>query len=193
MLTRARRRQGTQQLIKAIGHPLRSEVLTILTERTASPIEMAKELDDSVGNVSYHVGRLVKLDCAELVGEKPVRGVVEHFYRAISRPLVDLEEWEQLPPAVAKHFVGQAMQKTLDDFTQAGVAGLLAPQEDLHLSRTPLLVDAEGRREALELHARTLDETLEIQARSARRMAQTSETGIPLSSSQGCFELPASA
>ncbi len=193
MATLETRRQASQQLIKAVAHPLRSEILTILAERTASPAEMAKELDVEVGNVSYHVSRLVKLGCAELVAEKPVRGVIEHFYRAISRPLVDVEEWERMPPAVASHFAGQAVQRILDDFTRAATAGLLAPQEDLHLSRTPLLLDEEGRREALELHAQALGEILEIQARSSERMAVSGEAGTAVSSSQACFDVPAGA
>lgn len=191
MALKARRRQATQKLAKAVAHPLRSEIFTALTERIASPAELAKELDESVSNVSYHVGRLVDLDCAELVDEKPVRGVVEHFYRATKRTLVDIEDWEQLQPAVGEHFAGQAMQRILDDFTRAADANLLATAARLHLSRTRLLLDEEGRREALEVHEQALSEVLEIQARSAERMATSGEPGSHVSSSQACFEMPA--
>jgi DNA-binding transcriptional ArsR family regulator len=191
MAIKPERRQATQKLAKAVAHPLRSEIFTILTERVASPAELAKELKESVGNVSYHVGRLVELGCAELVDEKPVRGAVEHFYRAITRTLVDIEDWEQLQPAVGEHFAGQAMQKILDDFMRSAEANLLATAARLHLSRTRLLLDEEGRREALEVHEQALSEVLEIQSRSAERMAASGEPGFHISSAQACFEVPA--
>lgn len=190
MAIKAQRRQATQKLAKAVAHPLRSEIFTVLTERIASPAELAKELKESVSNVSYHVGRLVELGCAELVDEKPVRGAVEHFYRATTRTLVDIEDWEQLQPAVGEHFAGQAMQKILDDFMRSAKANLLVTAASLHLSRTRLLLDEEGRREALEVHEQALSEVLEIQARSAERMAASGDPGFQISSSQACFEVP---
>jgi DNA-binding transcriptional ArsR family regulator len=191
MATRAMRRQATLNRRKAMAHPLRSEVLAILSERQASPAEMARQLGESVGNVSYHVNKLVAWDCAELVGERPVRGAIEHFYRATSRPLVDTDEWEQLRPEVARHLAGEIMQKQLDDFVQSIEAELLAADSNFHLTRTRLLLDHEGRQEAIDVHERTRNELLEVQARSAERMARSGEAGIQVSSSQGCFEVPA--
>jgi hypothetical protein len=43
---------------------------------------------------------LVRLECVELVSERPVRGAVEHFYRATELHLIDTDEWEELDPMV---------------------------------------------------------------------------------------------
>ncbi len=80
-------------LAAIVAHPTRARAFLILAERTASPAEIAKEIGKDVGHVGYHVRKLQQLDLIELVDEKPVRGAVEHFYRAIERPMVTEEEF----------------------------------------------------------------------------------------------------
>jgi DNA-binding transcriptional ArsR family regulator len=190
MATKTQRRKAAENRIKAIGHPLRAEVLRILTERTASPAEMARELDEELSNVSYHTKQLVEFECAELVSTRPVRGALEHFYRATERPLIDIEEWEELDPVMAENMICESVQKTLDDFVAAARAQTIGSDENFHLTRTPLLLDEEGLQEALEAHERARVEILEIQSRSAQRMVESGEKGIHISTSQGCFRMP---
>ena len=83
--TSDRRRLESERLMKAMSHPLRAAILRVLNDRTASPAELARELDDHLHNVSYHTKRLEQLGCVELVKERHVRGAVEHFYRATTR------------------------------------------------------------------------------------------------------------
>jgi DNA-binding transcriptional ArsR family regulator len=190
MATKTQRRKAAENRIKAIGHPLRAEVLRILTERTASPAEMARELDEELSNVSYHTKQLVEFECAELVSTRPVRGALEHFYRATERPLIDIEEWEELDPVMAENMICESVQKTLDDFVAAARAQTIGSDENFHLTRTPLLLYEEGLQEALEAHERARVEILEIQSRSAQRMVESGEKGIHISTSQGCFRMP---
>ena len=75
------------RIIKALGHPLRQRILQVLNTRVASPSEIAAQLDEPLGNVSYHVKTLLEYDCVELVETAPVRGAVEHFYRATDATL----------------------------------------------------------------------------------------------------------
>src|SRR6201996_6060183 len=75
-------------LASIVAHPTRARAFTILTERTASPVEIAQEIGKDVGHVGYHVRKLQQLNLIELVDERPVRGAVEHFYRAIERPVI---------------------------------------------------------------------------------------------------------
>jgi len=75
-----------RRLIKALGHPVRVRALEVLSERVASPSELAKELREPLGNVAYHVKILEENDAIELVRTAPVRGALEHFYRANIRP-----------------------------------------------------------------------------------------------------------
>lgn len=192
MATKVRRRQAAENRIKAMGHPLRSAILRILADRTASPAEMAKELGEELSNVSYHTRQLVVLECAELVRTRPVRGALEHFYRATERHLIHTEDWEDLDPLIAESLVCEFMQRILDDFLASAEAGMVGSDENFHLTRTPLVLDELGLQEAMAAHERARLEILEVEARSAARMVESKETGIHVSSSQGCFELPGS-
>src|SRR5262245_53785641 len=84
-------------LAKALSHPLRMQILTILGQRVASPVELATELDVPLNNLSYHVRTLLDLGCIELVRTEPRRGTLEHFYRAIERPIISTDEWNTIP------------------------------------------------------------------------------------------------
>ena len=86
-----------QRLFKALSHPLRFQALIILSERVASPNELAKELNEGLSQVSYHVKVLKDCECIELVKTEPRRGAVEHYYRATSRAFLSDDEWARLP------------------------------------------------------------------------------------------------
>jgi hypothetical protein len=190
MSTKTQRRKATENRIKAMNHPLRATILRTLTERTASPAEMARELDEELSNVSYHTKQLVEFECAELVSTRPVRGALEHFYRATERHLIDTEEWEELDPVIAEDILCDIVQKVLDDFVTSRRAGVIGADERFHLTRTLMVLDEQGMQEALEAHERARLELAEIQARSANRLVESGEKGTNVSSAQGCFGLP---
>lgn len=175
-----------------MNHPLRARLLRILVERTSSPAEMARELDEDLSNVSYHTKQLVELECAELVSTRPVRGALEHFYRATERSYVNREEWDDLDPVMAENILSEVMQKSLDDYVGAAQAETIGNAGAFHMTRTPLVVDEAGLQEALEAHEQVRLELLEIASRSAERMVESGEEGINVSSSQLCFKMPSS-
>src|SRR6266567_332970 len=76
---------------------LRGRILQRLGERVASPGDLAVELGAPLGVVSYHVRMLRDYDCVELVRTEPVRGALQHFYRATARPRLDDQQWRMLP------------------------------------------------------------------------------------------------
>jgi DNA-binding transcriptional ArsR family regulator len=190
MSTKTQRRKASENRIKAMNHPLRAAVLDILANRISSPAEMARELDEELSNVSYHTKQLVEFECAELVSTRPVRGALEHFYRATERHLLDTEEWEEIEPLIAEGLVCEFMQKILDDFVKSVRAGVVGSDAEFHLTRTPLVLDEEGVKEALAAHERAREELLEIEVRSAARSVESGEEGTNVSSSQGFFKMP---
>lgn len=190
MSPKTQRRKAAENRIKAMSHPLRAAILGILADRTASPAEMARELEEELSNVSYHTKQLVEFEHAELVSTRPVRGALEHFYRATERHLVDTEEWEELDPVMGESLVCEFMQKILDDFVASARASIIGSDPKFHLTRTPLVLDEQGLQEALEAHERARLEILEIESRSAARMLESGEQGTNVSSSQACFKMP---
>jgi predicted ArsR family transcriptional regulator len=159
------------ELTKAMTHPTRNHVLAVLTERTASPKEIAKELDRTIRHVTYHLGVLADLDCVELVRSEPAMGgrVVEHFYRATKRPWLNRESWALLDETDQRGVTATLMELVTTDISEAMSAGTFSDPADNHISRTPLTVDAEGWTEVVtELNA-TLERLLQIQTRVNER------------------------
>lgn len=94
-------------VVKALAHPLRVRALAILVQRAASPSELADELGEPLGNVSYHVRLLYDHGLIELVSTTPRRGAIEHHYRAredrhlsIAELTLDGHGWEELQSAL---------------------------------------------------------------------------------------------
>src|SRR4029453_5690768 len=90
------------RIVRALSHPIRHRVLVALNERGASPKELAAELGEPLGNVSYHTRVLAQLGCIELVSTTQRRGALEHHYRAVMRPFFDDAAWAQIPASTRR-------------------------------------------------------------------------------------------
>lgn len=184
-------RRGKSNRIKAMEHPLRARILRTLVERgVMSPAQLARDLGAELSDVSYHVRRLDELDCAELVEIRPVRGAVEHFYRATERHLIDTDEWEQLDPFTAEDLVCGYVQRILDDFVESRRAEIVGYDQHFHITRTPLVLDPEAFEEAMDSYERHRLEISEIERRSAERRHEQGTPAIPTSSSLLLFKIP---
>lgn len=177
-------------LAAIVAHPTRARAFTILTERTASPVEIAQEIGKDVGHVGYHVRKLLQLNLVELVDERPVRGAVEHFYRAIERPFVSEEEFASLSVSEREIFTRYIMQRLVADVARSMDENVFAARTNHAILRTPMLVDDDGFQEMCELHIEMYERTLDIQARSAERMTGSDKEGIPAISASMFFEVP---
>ncbi|HEX4464074.1 MAG TPA: winged helix-turn-helix domain-containing protein [Solirubrobacterales bacterium] len=180
--TKTKKKKGTgvdQRLVKALAHPLRVEILTILNERMASPNELSKELEEGLSQVSYHVKVLKDFECIEMVKTEPRRGAVEHYYRATSRAFLTDSDWQSLPESVKPGVSASSIQMIIDDVVGALTGGTFDARDDRHLSWTPGVVDQQGWEEAVDLANETLDRVLSIHADSAKRLAKSGEEGIP--------------
>ena len=166
-----------QKLVRAIGHPLRLRLLTIFNERVASPSDLAAELGEPIGNVSYHTRILARLGCVELVRTKQVRGAVEHYYRAVVRPVFSDEDWAELPTSIRKSLAGAVLTEIADDMSAAAGEGGF-DRDDVHLSRTPLTLDRKGWQDLNELLQGIYERALEIQAESAARLPLGRRHGV---------------
>jgi len=72
--------QRLEQL-RATAHPLRLQMLSLLTGAAMSAAEIARELDVTQANVSYHLRLLERAGLVRLVEEVKVRGGVARRYR----------------------------------------------------------------------------------------------------------------
>ncbi len=183
----------TQQLAKALAHPLRVRILSSLHKGISSPNQLAQELGEPLGNVSYHVKTLLEYDCVELVKTEPRRGAVEHFYRATERAFFSASDWEKIPASARKGISGSILEMVGHDATAALMAGSIDARSDSHVSRTPLVLDEKGWTELTELLATTLNRALAIQEESATRLGGEKSGAIDTKLAILHFESPADA
>jgi DNA-binding transcriptional ArsR family regulator len=177
-----------QRLVKALAHPLRVEILTILNERMASPNELSKELEEGLSQVSYHVKVLKDFECIEMVKTEPRRGAVEHYYRATARAFLSDAEWQKLPDSIKPGMSAAFVKMLIDDVIGALNGGSFDAREDRHVSWTPGVVDEQGWDESMELLEETLHRVIDIHAASAKRLAKSGEEGIPATAIMMGFE-----
>lgn len=178
-------------LAAIVAHPTRAKCLNVLVERTASPNEIALELGEEVGHVSYHIKKLTQLGVVELVDERKVRGAVEHFYRAVSLAFVSDEEWAKLSVEERRPYTLYILQLAMADAARAMDVGSFDSRSDRYLTRIRALVDEDGWAEFNELHAEMLERTMQIKAASADRMAQSPDVPcIPVMQIAMFFEEP---
>jgi DNA-binding transcriptional ArsR family regulator len=180
----------TQQLAKALAHPLRVRILSSLHKGVSSPNQLSQELGEPLGNVSYHVKTLLEYDCVELVKTEPRRGAVEHFYRATERAFFSASDWEKIPASARKGISGSILETVGHDATDALMAGSIDARTDSHISRTPLILDDQGWTEITALLADTLSKAIEIQEEAATRLSDDKSDSIDTRLAILHFEAP---
>lgn len=166
------------RLAKALSHPMRGRILAILNEQVASPNEIAQMIDERLPNVSYHVRALHDLGCIELVRTAQRRGAIEHYYRALVRPLFSDRDWKRLPPSARQAISDVGLQMIWSDTSEAMTSGTFEKRGDRHLSRTPLVLDEQGWKEVNAVLADAHQQAEGIASKSAKRLAKSDEDRI---------------
>jgi DNA-binding transcriptional ArsR family regulator len=91
-------RYDDSALLTALRHPLRRRILRLMQrEEPISPRQLSGRLEHPLSNISYHVRVLAECGAAVLVFTEPVRGSMQHFYRATveapwAREMLELED-----------------------------------------------------------------------------------------------------
>ena len=165
------KKSSESKVFKALSHPLRMKLLAILSEREASPTELATELGEPLGNVAYHVKTLAELDCIELVRTTPRRGAVEHHYRATIRAFLTESQWERLPDTSRRSISASRLSEIWADAAAAIKSDTFDSRTDRHLSWTNLVLDEQGWSDLSAILAETLDRALQLQAEVAGRLS----------------------
>src|SRR3954451_5463803 len=159
-----------QRVVKALAHPLRVQILGLLEHRTASPSELAAELNVPLGNVSYHVRQLQSFGLIRLVRTTPRRGSIEHHYELVARPDITDHEWESLPDIVKHAMVGAALAPIGRLVQDAAATGGFSRRE-AHLSRTGLTLDDEGWSQVSDILVGMFERLSAIEQDSIERLA----------------------
>jgi DNA-binding transcriptional ArsR family regulator len=163
-----------QRIMKALSHPLRLRMLTLLNQRVASPSELAQQLDEPLGNVSYHMRFLADLKMVKLVRTEPRRGAVEHYYEALEPPLMSDGDWAQLPASLRRGLSDSLLRDIAADVRAAAQDGGF-DREDMHVSRVAMELDAEGWSDLSAVLAEAQQKARAIQEQSNKRRKRAAD------------------
>jgi len=163
-----------QRLVRALAHPLRVQILEVLTDRVASPTLIAEELGTGVSHVAYHTRALDRCGCLELVDTAQRRGATEHYYKAKPHAFIGNHAWRKVPRPIRSSITGASLQTFMDKAVTALEAGRIDDREDTTFSWMPVHLDEEGWREVTAILAEASERVLAAQTAADQRAADTS-------------------
>jgi DNA-binding transcriptional ArsR family regulator len=170
-----------QRLVRALAHPLRVQILEILSERVASPHLLSKELEAGLSHVAYHTRALDRCGCLELIRTAQRRGATEHFYKACPQAFVGDRRWRKVPRALRGGVSGAWLQSFMDKAVAALKAGTMDGRDDTVLSWMPVRVDERGWGEIAAIMEEANDRVLAVETESRRRLARSKRSDATLS------------
>lgn len=159
------------RLVKALSHPLRVQILDVLSERIASPNWLSDRLEATLSHVAYHTRTLNQCGCLSLVDTAQKRGATEHFYKAAPGSYVSSRVWRRVPQAILGGVSGATLQSFMDRAVAALEAGTIDAREDTVLTWMPLLLDRRGWEEVVSIMEEATDRVLAAQQKSDQRVA----------------------
>jgi DNA-binding transcriptional ArsR family regulator len=165
------------RIVRALAHPVRLRILSILEERVASPKEIAREIGAPLTHVSYHVRQLAQLGLIKLERTTPRRGAVEHHYRMDASPSISEEAWREAPAIAREAVIGVSLE-LLSAQVNAAAAEEGFSRPGAHIGRLQLQLDDEGWAEASKAIATLVDELERIQAEAKDRARGTHDEPI---------------
>jgi DNA-binding transcriptional ArsR family regulator len=165
--------------MKALGHPLRIGILTVLNDRIASPNELSKILEEGLSQVSYHVKVLRDYDMIEMVKTEPRRGAVEHFYKATSEVFLSSQQLKLMPKSAQRKAFGGVLVELEDDMNTSLETGTFDKRPHWVVARDPRMMDEQGREEAEKEAAKFLAVYKEIGVGASKRVRKGESEPVP--------------
>jgi DNA-binding transcriptional ArsR family regulator len=164
-----------ERLMRGMSHPLRYQLLTHLNDREWSPNELSNQLAEGVSQVSYHIKVLLEYGLIELTRTEPVRGAVEHFYKATTRTVIGLEMAREIPRNGRRELIGGILDEVSEDVTESMALGLYDSRDEYHVARMPLILDEQGCKDGHVLGDGYIDGMLKVAGESATRLAESDD------------------
>jgi DNA-binding transcriptional ArsR family regulator len=157
---------------KALAHPLRVRILSMLEERNASPVQLSEHLDATLGTVAYHVRTLERLGLIEMVATHQRRGATEHVYAAREHPRFSSRAWAVTHPMTKHMMIAAALSQIGEVASQSAAGGF--DRAEAVLSRDTIELDDAGWAQLAEATRRWRDEAATIGRDSAKRLKRSS-------------------
>lgn len=177
-----------QQMVRALGHPLRVEILRQLEEGPSGPKRLSDRIGEALCNVSYHMKVLRDCDCVELIDTIPARGAVEHIYELRPKGAIGSGNWKEVPPALRTHYAGSSLAAFTNRAVEALDAGTGDAREGSGITWLPLRVDEEGWGE-LRRVLRNVEKRFRVIAERSAERRESAEDAFPVIVAVAAFEV----
>ncbi|HET9162055.1 MAG TPA: helix-turn-helix domain-containing protein [Solirubrobacterales bacterium] len=161
-----------KRIAKALSHPLRTEIVAILSDTCASPSEMADMLGEELSDVSYHTKVLRELDCVEIVEQERVRGSVRTRYRATLKMLLTSEYWDRLSLATRTGISANALNELGRRIRDSVEAAVFDRRKDRSVLTLKMDLDEQGWIDANAVAWEGYERMEKIQEEAANRAAK---------------------
>lgn len=161
-----------QRLVRSLAHPLRIQILELLTDHVASPNVLAGQLDAGLSDVAYHTRALDRYGALELVDTAQRRGATEHFYKATPGAFVGGPPWRKVPKTIRGGVSAATLQTFLDKAIAALEEGTLDGRDDTVFRWMPLHLDEEGFGEVVAILEEATKLMLAAHVRSQDRLSE---------------------
>jgi DNA-binding transcriptional ArsR family regulator len=163
--------------IRALAHPLRQQILRLLTDEMRTNKQVAATLNEVPARVHFHIRELEAAGLIELVKEQPKGGVIEKYYRAVAR-LFRLGPSLDGSAALAESIPGAALDAARQALVQAtayfgaSLPGLEVMHEQARLTK--------AAKERIQQHLNAIRDELQAAETTSRTTTEPNEERIVL-------------
>ena len=178
------------RLLKGLAHPIRLELLGILSYRNLSPSQFARRRKEPISNLTYHFKYLEELGCIELADTRLIKGSVEHIYRRVKRVVFSDRDWLIMPDEERQIVGSTILRDLIGRLTEAVKAGTFTARDDAHYTWRPLTLDEEGWSEVTAILRGTFDAVEKAEIKAIERMRESQEEGLVATVALLGFESP---
>jgi AcrR family transcriptional regulator len=161
----------------------------ILSQRTATPQEIAAEIGIPVDEVLAQLEHLFKVGLVQQVDERTTGQGIEPVYAGANQKL-GTERWSEISLEERQRISAEIRRGIAGDVERAVESGSFDARVDRYLARVPFWVDEEGWREIGDVLEVALANCLEIQTRSNARLSGATTGGFSARAVFALFEVP---
>lgn len=175
-----------ERLHKALNHPLRTEILAKLGEKAMSAKELEPVLDEPMTKIAYHCRTLLDYGFVEVAGKEQIRGAMKVKYRAITRMLLDGENWNRLSPETRNGISINAVDEVISRATDAIQGDTFDKRDERAVATFRMDADEEAWRQASEIVRNAYEQLFDVEAQAANRGGEKFKVTVSLL----CYESP---
>jgi hypothetical protein len=140
-------------LFKALRDPGRAWILGQINDAPAAAVDLEKRCDMPRNLISYHLGMLVKYECAEQVDEVRVRGTYKKIFRGTVPAFMPPTDWENMSQEARNGWSIRIVTEAWDRIQTALEAGTFDKRLDRVAGNYKPRLDEEGWKEAFAIVA----------------------------------------